>query len=299
VANNLYYLICTFDGLSLSFSPEISPNTAFQNIGTAINTSQKTPPWSQNIDRWAPENMQVLIQQTWYNFIFVSDAQTSDGKHRTGWVSSSKGVGPNMWDNFAPNFMNLGMAPGGDIDAHVFHDEVAQKYYLIWKTDDNSVGMTYTRIWGVEIAFSTNSVNLVGAPVVILDSTGMWWSNSWVNGGSLVEGPEIVKNGEFYYLFFASGRYCESSYMEGVARSKNVFGPYEKMKLPLLSTGIVGISKGQKLLGPGHASYVRDLKSNAWNVVWHASVSVDSTCNRFPFVSRLTFGSDFWPYADF
>lgn len=44
----------------------------------------------------------------------------------------------------------------------------------------------------------------------------------------------------------------------GVARSKNVLGPYEKMLTPVLATGLVGIGPdGSKLIGPGHATFVR------------------------------------------
>lgn len=107
-----------------------------------------------------------------------------------------------------------------------------------------------------------------------------------------------MKNGDYYYLFFASGRYCEDSYSEGVARSRNVLGPYEKMLIPLLSTGIVGNANGQKLLGPGHASFVQDSRGS-WNAIWHASTKPDSACSRFPFVSSLKWTSTGWPYADF
>lgn len=73
-----------------------------------------------------------------------------------------------------------------------------------------------------------------------MDSTGLWWVDSWVSGGSLVEGPEIVKRGSWYYLFFAAGKFCQDTYTEGVARSTSIWGPYEKLGVPILSNGIVG-----------------------------------------------------------
>ena len=85
--------------------------------------------------------------------------------------------------------------------------------------------------------------------------------------------------------------------VEGVARSASIWGPYEKLGVPLLSTGIVGSSNGQKLIGPGHASYLQDVSSGEWYSVWHASVG--SSCNRLPYVSRVAFGADDgWPYVD-
>lgn len=59
----------------------------------------------------------------------------------------------------------------------------------------------------------------------------------------MIEGPELVKSGNYYYLFFAAGKFCQDTYTEGVARSTNIFGPYEKMQSPVLNNGIVGKAK--------------------------------------------------------
>ena len=61
-------------------------------------------------------------------------------------------------------------------------------------------------------------------------------------------------------MFFASGRYCEEDYAEGVARSDSIFGPYEKAPTPLLSTAIVGYSptpgsQREQLLGGRNATH--------------------------------------------
>jgi beta-xylosidase len=195
--------------------------------------------------------------------------------------------------------MNLGMAAGGDIDQHVFEDTDGRTY-LAWKTDDNNVGSATTRLWLQEIKFSNGSVTQVGSARVIMDSTGLWWVDSWISGGSLVEGPEIIKRNGLYYLFFASGKYCQDTYMEGVARSTSVWGPYEKMKVPLLSNGIVGWAQSGgtwgKVVGPGHAALLQT-GADAWRIVWHASVG--ENCVRYPFINRLTFGTDGWPLVDF
>jgi hypothetical protein len=108
--------------------------------------------------------------------------------------------------------------------------------------------------------FGERSVAMLGEPVVVMDSRGLWWVGSWIEGGSLIEGPQVIKREGVYYLFFASGRYCEEDYAEGVGRSESLFGPYEKAPTPLLSSAIVGWSPapgggGQlaKLIGPGRA----------------------------------------------
>jgi beta-xylosidase len=296
-----YDLICTSNLFDFLSSNVIGPSTTFNKIGEAIS-GQGIPSWAQPNSRWAPENIEVAVAGNTWNFIFWAQQIGSGSIHRIGWVASPKGPVPNGYSVFAPEQLNLGQAAGGDIDPHVFADPVSGNHYLVWKTDDNNAGMDYTRIWAQQISFSNDSqirVNLIGKPAVILDSTGLWWSTSWVNGGSLIEGPEIIYVQPWYYLFFASGRYCEDTYMEGAARSRSVLGPYEKMLIPLLSTGIVGTANGQKLLGPGHASYVQDSGSGQWNSVWHASTGSDSACVRYPYDSNVRFTNNGWPYADF
>jgi arabinan endo-1,5-alpha-L-arabinosidase len=121
-----------------------------------------------------------------------------------------------------------------------------------------------------------------------------------VQGGSLIEGPEIIRYGKYYYLFFAAGKFCQDTYTEGVARSTSIFGPFEKMKSPVLNNGIVGKGKRDsgsliQLVGPGHASLVNN--NGSWKIIWHASLG--ENCNRYAFISNLSFGTDDWPYVNF
>lgn len=274
-------------------SSTLEPGSTFNYIGDALGGSPAA--WASANSRWAPENYESPDSR--YNYLFFADSQ-SDGIHRLGWVSSDSGANPNQYDHYASSCLDLGKQAGGDIDGHIFEDTDG-KTYLLWKTDDNAAGMSYTRIWMQQLQFSNGSVSQIGSPTIVLDSKGIWWIDSWVSGGSLVEGPEIVKNGKYYYLFFAAGRYCQDTYTEGVARSTSVWGPYEKMMSPVLSNGIVGKGKTSsgsvvQLVGPGHASLTST--SNGWRIVWHASLG--ENCDRYSFISKLSFGSDEWPYVD-
>lgn len=289
-----YKLQCTGENLGLaSTPPPLSAASTFTYSGSCLGGSP--PAWASANNRWAPEN----FEHDGLNYIFFSDSQP-DGSHRIGWAASGSGANPSAYDRYSSGYMNLGEAAGGDIDQHIFADDNGL-VYIVWKTDDNNVGSTYTRIFAQEISVGNYSVSQIGSPREIMDSTGLWWVDSWVSGGSLVEGPDIVKHNGFYYLFFASGKYCEDSYAEGVAKSKNFWGPYDKMKVPILSSGIVGnsASNGGKLVGPGHASIARNHNDidDFW-IVYHASVG--ENCDRYPFINQLEFTqSGKWPYVDF
>lgn len=287
-----YLLQCTGGSLGLASAPApLSSKSTFQRLGECLGGNP--PSWASANNRWAPENYMV----NGVNYVFFSDSQ-SDGVHRIGWAVSSTGAKPSAYDMYSSDVMNLGGASGGDIDQTIFLDDNGQTY-IVWKTDDNAVGSTYTRIFAQEIVFGNYTVSQVGSPVQIMDSKGLWWVDSWVSGGSLVEGPEIVKRDGLYYLFFASGKYCQDSYAEGVARSSSIWGPYEKLDVPILSTGIVGNAPGGgKLVGPGHASIAIDRTSDdVYWMVYHASVG--ENCDRYPFIDQLKFTGGKWPYVEF
>jgi hypothetical protein len=291
-----YKIQCTGGGMALGHSASLDPATSqFNYIGDCLGGNPA--PWAAGGNRWAPENY-VTADGT-YNYIFFSDDQP-DGVHRLGWARSATGAKVGAYSTYSPTYLNLGMAPGGDIDSTMFTDSDG-KTYLVWKTDDNNVGSATTRIWTQELSFANNTLTQIGAEVVLMDSSGLWWVPSFVSGGSLAEGPEMVFKDGYYYLFFAGGRYCTDSYVEGVARSKSFFGPYEKMTSPLLTTGIVGTAKSptsqhqERLIGPGHASIVHTAE-NAWKIIYHASVG--DNCDRYSFIGDLAWGVDGWPYLN-
>ena len=202
---------------------------------------------------------------------------------------------PGSWNVYSPSYLCLGPTQGGDIDPHIFTERDGS-HYLVWKSDDNRLGLPITRIWAIQVNISTYGVSVIGQPRELLDSTELWWAAiDYVPNGYLIEGPEIIYRDPYYYLFFAAAAYCSHSYSEGVARSKSLWGPYEKLHIPLLSTGIVGAVKGTKLIGPGHASFVQSRRGD-WMAVWHASLAGEATCVRNAFVSPLQWGDDGWPY---
>jgi beta-xylosidase len=232
------------------------------------------------------------------NVAFFSDSTGNSGKHRVGWaMSTAQSHLPGSWNVYSKTYLDLGQSSAGEIDQHIFLDEDG-KTYLLWKTDDNSIGSRTTRLWGQEVRIVSGSVSLVGSKKELMDSSGLWWVDSWISGGSLVEGPELIHiQGGYYYLFFAAGKYCQASYSEGVARSKSIWGPYEKMPVPLLSTGLTQNTGGKKQIGPGHASFLIS-KQNRYFAVYHASPG--NNCNRHAFVEEMLFDPvTMWPYINF
>jgi len=114
----------------------------------------------------------------------------------------------------------------GSIDAFPMRDENG-KLYIIWKEDGNSVNKP-TPIWAQQM--NEERTALMGEKRELFRNNEKWENN-------LVEGVSIIKNGDYYYAFYAAAGCCgrECTYQTGVARSKNLFGPWEKYeKNPIL-----------------------------------------------------------------
>lgn len=107
----------------------------------------------------------------------------------------------------------------GSIDGFAIRDK-NNKLYLIWKTDGNSKGQP-TPFWAQEM--NEKRTQLLGKPVELFRNDLEW-------EGNLIEGEAIVKHGNYYYCFYSANGCCgkKCSYTTGVARAKDLFGPWEK-----------------------------------------------------------------------
>ncbi|CUI14504.1 glycosyltransferase family 43, putative [Bodo saltans] len=287
-----YYLSCTGGDIAFQTADDISESTVFANKGSQLGGSP--PAWCSNGNRWAPETYQLPNAPN-ISVMVVADLQ-SDGSHRIGYVYSHKGAGPQHWTEYSPNYLTLSPGTQGDIDPHIFLDPTTNKTYLIWKSDDNRIGIQTTRIWAQELIIHNDHIDQVGTPQVIMDSTGLWWATGF-NGewSTLVEGPEMIYRDGYYFLLFAGGQYCGWNYGEGAARATSIFGPYEKMGTPLLWAPIAGTYQGTQLRGPGHATFVNDRAGQLF-IIFPAHTD-DDQCNRLPFIGKIHFVNN-WPRFD-
>jgi hypothetical protein len=187
-----FQLACTGDKLALFHSGTMSKDARFKQEGSVLGGS--IPRWASSGNRWAPENLEVEPGKL--QVVFFSDS--SPDTHRVGWAMSQKSGSSlsGSWDLYSKKALDLGNSAGGEIDQHIFRDSDGRTY-LLWKTDDNNVGAKTTRLWGQEVAVTTGKVDLVGQRKMLMDSSGLLWVTSWVSGGSLVEGPELIHHGEY------------------------------------------------------------------------------------------------------
>jgi beta-xylosidase len=166
----------------------------------------------------------------------------------------------------------------GSIDAFPMRDENG-KLYLIWKEDGNSVGKP-TPIWAQEM--NEERTSLVGEKKELFRNNVPW-------EGNLVEGVSIIRHQQYYYAFYAAagccGRAC--TYGTGIARAKNLLGPWEKYaKNPVLTND-------NTWQCPGHGTPIE--KNGKHYLLYHAyKKGPDVYTGRQGLLIEFEFTADGW-----
>ena len=211
----------------------------WEQTGAVLN---QRPDWAVG-DFWAPE-----ISEYHGNYFVYFVGRQHDGRLAVAVATAKKPGGP--YTDHGP----LVAQADGSIDPMPVTD-VDGARYLIWKEDGNSRGQP-TPIWAQRL--DDVGTKLVGQPREMIRNDVAW-------EGPLVEGPYILRRSGWFYLFYSGngccGRGC--SYALGVARSRSLFGPWQKNPAnPILAGNAVWKC-------PGHGSVVQDKQGRCW-FLYHA-----------------------------
>ena len=157
-------------------------------------------------------------------------------------VGPYKDIGKPLVDNNDPII--------GVIDGHHFYDRDGTPY-LLWKTDDNAVSQD-SKIYIREINRDGLSFDNSTVTTKLLTASYDWEKD-------IVEGPWLIHRNNFYYLFYSTFYYSyDIGYGVGVARSKDLLGPYDKFHKLILHTDFDTYANGENttFISPGHCSVV-------------------------------------------
>jgi beta-xylosidase len=216
---------------------------------------------------WAPE----IAYEDGKVYVFYS-AHKKGGNLCLSVASASSPAGP--FTDHGP----LMCEEAGSIDAFTTRDENG-KLYIIWKEDGNSVKKP-TPIWAAPL--SEDRTKIIGDKKELFRNDTEWERN-------LVEGVSIIRHGQYFYAFYAGagccGRGC--SYATGVARSKQLLGPWEKYdKNPILA-------EGEKWKCPGHGTPVE--KDGKYYFLYHGyNKKSDVYVGRQGLLNEFIFTADDW-----
>ena len=214
---------------------------------------QAPPEWSAG-SYWAPE-----IAQDGGRFYVYYTARKKDGPLCVAVADADRPDGP--YTDRGP----LVCQELGSIDAAPIRDEKGRRY-LVWKEDGNSRKQP-TPLWAQPL--SDDGLRLVGDKQAILRNEAPWEAH-------LIEGPYILRRGEWFYMFYSAdaccGRAC--NYKLGVARSRTLLGTWERYP------GNPILAGNAQWKCPGHGSIVSDSSGRTF-LLYHAY-----DASTFEFVGR-------------
>lgn len=216
---------------------------------------------------WAPE----ISYDNGMVYVFYS-AHKKNGNLCLGVASAAKPEGP--YKDHGP----LMCQEAGSIDAFPMRDENG-KLFIIWKEDGNSVKKP-TPIWAAEL--NEQRTAIVGEKKELFRNDKAWENN-------LVEGVSMIRRGEYYYAFYAGAGCCghDCSYATGIARSKNLLGPWEKYEQNPIHTG------DDEWKCPGHGTPVE--KDGKYYFLYHAyNKESDVFTGRQGLLQEFKFTADNW-----
>lgn len=228
------------------------------------------PDWARN-NFWAPEL--AYDQEQGKVYVYYTARNKETGRLACAVASADSPEGP--YRDHGP----LVSQELGSIDAFEVRDENG-KLYLLWKEDGNSRDQP-TPIWAQEI--NESRTQLLGEPAELFRNDAPW-------EGQLVEGVCVFRRGDYFYATYSAGACCnkECNYKAGVARAKNLLGPWEKYeKNPILKDNA-------DFRCPGHGTVVE--KGDDLYYLYHAySTKSDVYVGRQDVLEKITWTEDGWP----
>ncbi|WP_162054454.1 family 43 glycosylhydrolase [Pontibacter pamirensis] len=232
----------------------------------------KLPEWAE-AHFWAPE----IAHENGRYYIYYT-AKKKGGNLCVGVASSASATGPYV--DHGP----LVCQEVGSIDGYEIRDKDGQ-LYLVWKEDGNSQGLP-TPIWAQRM--NEERTALTGEMFEMFRNDPGTWE------GGLVEGPAIVRRGDYFYNFYAGDKCCgrECTYGVGVARATSIKGPWEKYEQnPIMK-------QNEEWKCPGHGTVVSDPSGRDY-FLYHA-YNTDSFvyAGRQGLLDEIKWGEDGWPYFE-
>lgn len=118
-------------------------------------------------------------------------------------------------------------------------------------------------------------------------------------GGRYPEGPHIYKKDGFYYIMAAEGG-TEEAHSETIARSKNIWGPYNPNPANPILTHCNAAGQGNPIQGVGHADII-NAHDGSWWIVFHGYRSVGGThhtLGRETCLAPVSWPKNGWPVVN-
>lgn len=257
-----YYATATSDRWAPVFPVLHSRDlVSWEQIGAIFDVA---PTWASGRRFWAPQ-----ISFSDGRFVVLFAGLKRNGKFCIGAATATDPRGP--WTDEGP----LVCRAGGAIDPTSVVREDGTTW-MVFKAQGVGGGL-----FAQQVDLSTFQV--VGASVRLIAP-----DRSFERG--VTEGPTVFKEGPYWYLMYSGGGCCKPpcGYVEAVARSTDLLGPYTKRDAPLL----VG---GDEWRCPGHGTVIR-LADGSRQLLHHGYMADDvMNRRRYGLLTAVTIDGEGWP----
>lgn len=129
----------------------------------------------------------------------------------------------------------------------------------------------------------------------LTDSKVIWRGT----GGRYPEGPHIYKKDNYYYLLISEGG-TEIAHKLTMARSKNIFGPYESNPHNPIFTHCSVNAQSSNIQGTGHGDLIEDYDGNWWMsmLAFRQYEGSYHHIGRETFLAPVVWEKDKWPVVN-
>ena len=223
-AGRRWYMTCTGGRRGNIYPIYESSNLATWRRVAWVFPGQR-PAWADG-NHWSPE-----LHTTSDGFAAYFTMRVTDGRRAIGIATARTIAGPYR-DAGAP----LITPSEGASDPHVLVDR--GRRYLYFKSEEVPPSIQVQ-------ALTDDGLAIVGDAKRVLVAEAGEQDN--------VEAPWVIREGEYFYLFYSSAEYCDPDYAIRVARSRSAFGPFEKRAQPLVAGGATWAAPGHVSITQGPA----------------------------------------------
>lgn len=250
------------------------------------------PQWSESSGAglWAPD---IVRFGATYN-LYYSLSVWGDPNPGIGVATGPSPLGP--FTDQGKIFDSNEIGVGNSIDSATYIDDDG-RVYMVWGS--------FYGIYGVELTSDGLSLKESKAEAhankVILAGVdnGRWEIGNY-------EGPYLIKENGYYYMFLSTGTCCNghySTYEVRVCRSESILGPYYDKDGNLMTSrqniGTPVVRGNDHFAGVGHNSIIKDDAGDYW-IVYHGFDKQEdpyygTTNRRALLIDKLEWDSEGWP----
>jgi beta-xylosidase len=210
---------------------QVMSSTDLHTWTAPIDPLPTLPGWASKGMTWAPG----VLHHAGRFIMYYTVHDSSLGVQCISVATSVTASGPFKDTSQAPLICQT--IKGGSIDPNPYLDPSTRKLYLLWKSDDNSLGPGHlTRLWGQQLAADGLSLG-PGKPSLLLTASAPWQ-------GPVIEGPAMIRNGGTYFLFYGANNFDTASSGIGYATGSSPLAAFTNQSVAGPWLGTTGNAQG-------------------------------------------------------